>query len=620
MRQIQKQTKEVTKPLKKLAMMMLPSVYLLTACGSIPTESEVREVRAEDTVNITSKDETIEILTMSGTMDAANVIRDHLVRNDFNVEFNIQPDFSSLMAQRDAGNFDVVTLGWTTVTGSPDYAVRSLYHSEGDISLVDDPYVDELIDQAATELPEDYQETYTELEDYIIDQAFTGAMFTSYRPLAYNHEIIDTSTVKNYRGRELPWEYYEFNDKARNENDPLVMSQQYTELTSLDPIRANDESVSRLNTNMYVRLMNLDKEDNPTSEGSLSYNHSVAEDEENYYFILRDDINFSKIEDGKAVDTRDLVGGEDVVYSIERAADQNSVPGHLSYSIFLNIEGAQMVTDPNELETQSTTGETLREELEQDLEVPIESLVETDEDVANDDGVYQVVKITTNEPFPQILNHLAHVSSGIVSKEQVESVNTFEIEDYDPATHTAYGDQAAMTDGNSFDNHLYASGPYIMHHRDNTEAIFYKNPAYMPDTEHHPKISEVHIRIIPDSTSSLSALRSGELHLMGSPSEIPAIKYDVIEQEDFLTLDLFPSNQVSYIQFNVFSEDRPISESRNFRKAILHAIDQEELNAVYDNNNLPARTTLTPVVDTGKDSIESGQELVEQYYQTYLEE
>lgn len=621
MQQIRKQTKEGRKPLKKLAMLMLPSALLLSACGNVTTESEVSDVRAEENIDMTPKDETLEILTIEDNMNAANVIRDQLVRNGFDVEFNIQPDFSALMSQRDIGNFDIVTLGWSTVTGSPDYAVRSPYHSEGDSSLIDDPYVDELIDQAALETPEEYQETYTELEDYIIDQAYTGAMFANYEPLAFNHETINPDSVQNFPGRELPWEQFEFNDEELNDTEPLVTSQSYSELTALDPIRANDGSVSTINSNMYVRLLNLDENDNPTSEGSLSYNHSIAESEEDYYFILRDDINFTSIEDGEAVDTGDLVGGEDVVYSVERAADNESVPDHMSYSIFLNIEEAEIVTDLEELETQTTEGVTLREELEQDLEVPVETLVESDDDVSNEDGAYQVVRVSTYEPFPQILNHLSHVSAGIVSKEQVESVNDFDdAEEYNPSEHTLYGDQSAVTAGGSYDNHIYASGPYIMDYRDNTEAIFYKNPGYMPESEYQPNISEVNLRIIPDATSSLSALRSGELDFLAGSSEIEAIKYDVVDEENTLTLDLIPSNSVSYIQFNVPSEDRPIGQSRNFRKAILHAIDQDELNAVYDYNNLPARSLMTPVVDTGKDSIESSPELVEEYYQAYLEE
>lgn len=607
--------------LKLSALCIAPLV--LTGCNNIMTESEARAIREDESIQITDKNETLEILTMSEGMTNANVLRDQLVRHGFNVEFNIQPDFASLMAQRDGGNFDIVTLGWTTVTGSPDYAVRTLYHSEGDLSLINDPYVDELIDRAATEVPEDYQATYTELENHIVEErAYTGAMFNSYKPIAFNHESIDPETVVNYSARELPWHHYSFLDESLNETDPFVTSQSYVEMTSLDPIRANDASVAKINTNMYSRLVNLDEEDNVTSEDSLSYNHTIADGEEDYYFILRDDVNFASVEDGEVVDTGDLVGGEDVVYSVNRAADPESVPDHLSYSIFLNIEEAVIVTDMEELESTLTSGGegTVREALEENLEAPVENLVEADNDVDNQAGNYQVVRVTTKQPFPQILNHLAHVSSGIVSQAQVEEVNDFAIEEYNPATHVAYGDQSAVTLGGSYDNHLVASGPYIMIHRDNTQAVFKKNPAYKPGTENEATISEIHLRLIPDATSSLSALRSGELDLLPGSDELSPVKYKVIEAESHLSLDTVPSNGVSYIQFNMISDERPIAKSENFRKSLLASFDQQEIAAIMEFNVMPARTTLSPVVDTGKQEIETDPVLVEKYYQDYLNE
>ena len=48
-------------------------------------------------------------------------------------------------------------------------------------------------------------------------------------------------------------------------------------LTSLDPIKGNDGSINTLNTNMYVRLVNLTDDDVVVSDGSLSRNHAIAE-------------------------------------------------------------------------------------------------------------------------------------------------------------------------------------------------------------------------------------------------------------------------------------------------------------------------------------------------------
>ena len=91
-------------------------------------------------------------------------------------------------------------------------------------------------------------------------------------------------------------------------------------------------------------------------------------------------------------------------------------------------------------------------------------------------GKYQVVKMTTINPFPQVLNYLAHQSAGIVSKKQVESINTYDVASFDVSKDIPYGDQNTVTEGAKYNNTLYASGPYILSHKNDYEAIFYKNP------------------------------------------------------------------------------------------------------------------------------------------------
>ena len=69
----------------------------------------------------------------------------------------------------------------------------------------------------------------------------------------------------------------EFNDTSKNTTEPLILHQTINSLTSLDPIKGNDGSINTLNTNMYVRLVNLTDTDEVVSDGSLSYNHVMAE-------------------------------------------------------------------------------------------------------------------------------------------------------------------------------------------------------------------------------------------------------------------------------------------------------------------------------------------------------
>lgn len=594
---------------------------VLSGCGKLTTESEAnaQNRNEEETVPVTQKDETITILGTSEQMSSMNVLRDQLEKNGFNVEFNIQPDFASLLTQRTVGNYDILAIGWDTVTGAPDYAVRSLYHSEGDSSQINNPRVDELIDTAATQTPEEYVDTYTQLEELLIEEnAYTAPLYTSYKPIAYNHEVLNSESIPLYKAREIPWNRLSFNDESKNSTEPVVLHQSYAQLTSMDPIQANDASVSKINSNMYTRLVNLDENDQVTSEGSLSYNHAIGEGNQEYYFVLRDDINFAAVEDGQATDTGVMVSGNDAVFSVNRMAEPNSVPDHRTTSLFSSIEGAELVTDMSELENTTVSGgdQTVMDSLQQGLETPIQNLVQEDSQVNNNQGNYQVVKVTTAEPFPQILNNLSHASAGIVSEEQVKRVNDFKVSEYNPNVHTAYGDQAAVTPGPSYNNHLWASGPYIMLEKNNTQASFQKNPAFMPDTQYHPKINEVSLRLITDPTSSLSAFRSGEIDLI---TELPATKYEVVRQADHLTLEAIPSNAVNYIQFNLSTPGKPTTESANFRKAVMYSINQEEMAAVNSNNVLPAYSTLTPVIDTGNTGIEASRKKVEHYYQQYQE-
>ena len=106
------------------------------------------------------------LLFMSSNEEAGNVVRDQLSKAGFNVKLNMQPDYSSYKSQIEAGNYDIQISGWTTVTGNPDYAVRALFITGGDSNdqPLSDPKVDELINKAATETPEDYVATYAELE------------------------------------------------------------------------------------------------------------------------------------------------------------------------------------------------------------------------------------------------------------------------------------------------------------------------------------------------------------------------------------------------------------------------------------------------------------------------
>lgn len=254
--------------------------------------------------------------------------------------------------------------------------------------------------------------------------------------------------------------------------------------------------------------------------------------------------------------------------------------------------------DLTELENVNVSGgdQSVLEALQEGVDQGISRLVDDKADADNAAGAYQVVKVTTTEPFPQVLNYLAHQSAGVVSKDQVESINTYDVEEYDVKTDIAYVDQETVTEGKNYDNTLYASGPYILSSKDNYKATFYKNPGYMPGTEYEPNISEVKMRFIKDPDSTLSALRNEELYVYYG---LPEDKFDIVDNDDSLTRTSIESNSVSYLLFN--TEGRDVAESVDLRKAVPYSINQADFIDYYQGNATKAVSTVSPLVDTGNE-------------------
>ncbi|MEB2270159.1 ABC transporter substrate-binding protein [Bacillus safensis] len=593
----------------KKSVLPLFIILLLVLAGCVNTKSSV----GNDEGSQASK-ETIELLGMSSSEDDLNIVRDQLVKSGFKVKLNIQPDYGSYTAQKDAGNYDIVLSSWTTVTGNPDYAVRGLFKTGADNSIMSDKQIDQLIDKAATETPNEYIQTYQELEKRLVfDKAYIAPLYNSLKAQGVNKGVINEKTVRLAKSRAVAWESIDFNDSSKRNKDPLITQQALASLTSLDPIKGNDGSINTLNTNMYVRLVNLTDDDKVTSKGSLSWNHAAAKDKTHYYFLLRDDIRFAKVKDKKAVDSGERVGADDVVFSLNRAKDKNAVPDHRTYSLHEHIQSAEVVTDLSELKATSGNGGTIKEDLEKDVPQKVKKLVKDKEDADNQAGAYQVVKITTTEPFPQVLNYLAHQSAGIVSKKQVERINTYDVDSFDPSKDIPYGDQNTVTEGKKYNNELFASGPYILSYKNDYEAVFYKNPAYMKGTENEPNISKVTVRFIENPDSALSALRNGEIHIFNG---IPETKYDVVEKDSKLALQKNKSNAVAYLLFN--TSKREVAKSEDLRKAILYSINQEEFVNFYQGNKHKASSTVSPLVQT-KNELKPDTKKVKEYLAAYQE-
>ncbi|MGE7999268.1 ABC transporter substrate-binding protein [Lysinibacillus sp. NPDC093190] len=595
--------------MKRLLVFLFIAVLALAGCVQTKTEVE----GSKDSKGKGKK--TIEVLGMAASEEDMNIVRDQLVKNGFDVKLNIQPDYGSFSAQKDAGNYDLALSSWTTVTGNPDYAVRGLFKTGGDYSIVSDSKLDALIEEASTLTGDEAAAKYKDLEQLLVfDQAYIAPLYISNKYQGIYSELVNPKTVHLPKSRAQVWESIEFNDSSKNATEPLILHQTISSLTSLDPIKGNDGSINTLNTNMYVRLVNLTDTDDVVSDGSLSYNHAISEGNQEYYFILRDDINFAAVKDGAAVDTGELVSAEDVVFSLNRAKNPKSVPDHRTYSLHENIETVEIVSDLAELQKKKVAGsdQSVLDALSQHLPASVTQLAKDKGTVNNAAGAYQVVKITTPTPFPQVLNYLAHQSGGIVSEKQVTSINTYDVASYDPDKDIAYGDQATVTEGTAtYNNHLYASGPYILVKKNDYEAQFVKNPAYRVGSEYEPKIAKINVRFIADNDSAVSALRNGEIHVLQS---VPETKLDIVKSDTKLTLHTADSNAVSYLQMN--TSGRAVSDSVDLRKAILYSINQGEFISYYQGNKKPAVSTVSPLINTGL-KLEADNAKVKEYLKAY---
>lgn len=600
---------------KKLLTLTILLVLVLSGC--VKTKSEVESEGKDDGKGGSKEKVQIEVLGMGSGEEDLNIVRDQLIKNGFDVKLNIQPDYGTFSAQKDAGNFDLALSSWTTVTGNPDYAVRALFKSDGANSMVKDTKVDELIDQASTETADDYTKTYKELEQQLVtEKAYIAPLYNSFKAQGVNKDVLNPDTVRLAKSRAIPWETIDYKNAEQRATEPLVTQQAIGDLTSLDPIKGNDGSINTLNTNMYVRLVNLTDEDEVVSDGSLSYNYAMAEGNSDYYFLLRDDIHFAAVSKEKAVDTGERVGAEDVVFSLDRAKDKDSVPDHRTYSLHEHIKSAEIVTDLTELEKTTLSGsdETVLAALENDLDTKLAALVENKTEADNSKGNYQVVKVTTTEPFPQVLNYLAHQSAGIVSEKQVKSINTYDVASFNIDTDIPYGDQRTVTEGANYNNQLYASGPYILVKKNDYQADFVKNPGYRAGSDFQPKISNVTVRFIDDADSALSALRNGEIHIFNG---VPETKYDLVEKADNLQLQKSDSNAVTYLQFN--TAGREVSKSENLRKAVLFSINQDEFLNYYQGNKKKAYSTVSPLVETGNELV-ADSDKVKEFLNAYHKE
>lgn len=348
----------------------------------------------------------------------------------------------------------------------------------------------------------------------------------------------------------------------------------------------------------YIRLLNLADDDTLTTKSSLTRGYTLAENGTDFYFLLRDDVHFCKVENMHAVDTGEIVSAEDVVYSVERMMDKNAAPDNVNYGNFETVDSVAAITDLESLKgIQTKDGGSVYDELQKSAPSDITALTDKATDVNNASGTYQVIRLSTKYVFPQALNAFAHNAGGIVSKKQIEAVNKKFLTDpasYDVKTDMLYGDQMWYTEGAAYDNNMVCSGPYIPIKRTDYGMTFEANPYYMPtEDKYTPKIKTIEVKFISDMENAFAALRAGEIHALYC---MPAEKIALANKEANLMTKEVASNAYNYCAFNF----KGIFSDVNLRKAAQFAVNQEQISAVFDNRLIPTYSPLTPVLGTGK--------------------
>jgi peptide/nickel transport system substrate-binding protein len=576
--------------LKRAAALVLAVVCIasLTSCGS---KTKTAEIKQRVPIHLMS--------TTSYETDV-NCIRDMLESVGFDVTVDLYADYATYSTTEVAGDYDVSYMSWGTSSGNGDFAVRGLYHNDGDYNnypIVDDK-LSEMIDKAATLTYEESIPAYTEIENYIVkDKTYCVPCYIQPRNVAINNKVVDEKSIVYGRSTTRKWAATRYLDASNNETRPYVYCQYQVNPPNFDPLRTNVGSTNTINANANIPLVAMDDKDVIITDYSLSQAYAIGEGNNNFYFLLRDDCTYGAIKDGQAYDTGVKVSAQDVVYTYERAMNKDSVPTNRGNSFLKKVKEVSVVTDPETLKSVkiSDGSKSVYDYLNSKSSTPITTLTDDAAKVNNASGSYQVVKITTDSAFPQMLNYLTLSTLGIVNKDVVSAANKgIDNTNYDASKNVMYGDISTLTNGSAqFNNNMYFSGPYCITKMDDYGVYMQKNPGYMAGTDFAPTIKNWTVKMIESNSTMLSSLRAGEID-EGTPTES---NVEIAKKDANLTVLTWGSNSCYYLGFNLGSS---IMKDDNLRKAVLYAIDQDAMIAVKSGQALRAHSTLN-MIDTGNE-------------------
>lgn len=343
---------------------------------------------------------------------------------------------------------------------------------------------------------------------------------------------------------------------AQEENEGNLVIGMNSEMVSLDVHGSNDNSSAQIRRNVYEPLINFDTEMNLVPSLATEWEQT---DENTWNFKLREGVTFHEGSEFTA---------EDVKATFDRVRDP--ALGSEVLFLFEMIDEVEIVSD------------------------------------------YEV-NFITEFPFAPLQNHLAHGSSGIMSKEIIDSdyqnaidqagvdvtlEEYYELREVGGDEFQEVADEIAPFLGEFVNTNLDGTGPLVFVNRQaGSHVDLTRNDDYWGDLGNYVDVSYT---VNTEAGSRMAELETGTIQVATAlePSSLTRV-----EQTDGLDVVSTESLRMSYLSFNT---DREPFDDPLVRQAISYAIDREAIiSGIYDDVGIPATSPLAPAVWGHNPDIES---------------
>lgn len=176
------------------------------------------------------------------------------------------------------------------------------------------------------------------------------------------------------------------------------------------------------------------------------------------------------------------------------------------------------------------------------------------------------IQIITTEPFPPLLQHLAHTGTSIISPKAIDESDT-----------------------KSLDQNPVGTGPYKLEKWTKGEGM---TLAFFPDYwGKKPAVEKIVFKVVPEDATRMGMIQSGEAHIA---DKLPFNDVDRYTKEGKFTVVRTPGYGTEFVGINLKNEK---FQDIRIRKAIDLSIDRKAiLSGVYQNVGLPGVSTLGPKV------------------------